>query len=174
MPVVPEIPLFADGTLDSSRLNQVRDSWQFLANPPLAKIRQATLQSVANSSFVSLTFDNEDFDSAGGHDTVTNNSRYTAVYPGMYEAAGGVTFAANATGRRMARWAVNGAVVAGSLSGIPANASVIGFAARTVQVYLNVGDYIELMAFQDSGAALNTFVGNSEYQPTMTVKWIST
>lgn len=173
MTAVPTAPTFVDGLTSASQWNQVRDSINFALNPPIAKLRQATAQSIPNNTFTTLTFDAEDLDSVDGHDLVTNNSRYTAVYPGWHMISGGCTFAANATGRRLVRPQVNGTAVSGSLAGMPGNASIIGLTTRTMPVYLNVGDYVEMGVYQDSGAALNTFVTNTEYQPSMAVQWVS-
>jgi hypothetical protein len=141
--------------------------------PPLAMLRQTAAQTLTTGTYTAVLFDTEDFDSHNGHSTVSNTSRYTAVTAGVYEVSGGCAFAANATGRRLARVAANGTVIGGSLSGIPANASVVGYPVRTTLVRLAVGDYVELQALQESGGNLATFITNSEFQPTMVVRWVS-
>jgi hypothetical protein len=141
--------------------------------PPLAMLRQTAAQTLTTGGYAALNFDTEDFDSHNGHSTVTNTSRYTAVLAGIYEVSGGAAFAANATGRRLARLAFNGTVIGGSLAGIPANTATVGYSVRTTLVRLAVGDYVELQALQESGGNLATFITNAEFQSTMVVRWVS-
>jgi hypothetical protein len=171
--VVPSPPEFVDGAPSSSVFNRLTDALTFALAPPIAALIQVNSQAIANNTFTALTFDSEGVDSAGGHDNSTNNSRYTAVYAGWYELSGGLTFTANASGRRLARWTVNGTSVTGSLAGIPGNASIIGYGPRTVMAFLDVGDYAELQVYQDSGGSLSTFVANFEYRPSAFIRWVS-
>lgn len=172
MATVPAVPPFTDGILNSTTLGQLGDVVAFLKAPPIAELRQTSAQTISTGTFTAINFDTEDLDSADGHDAGLP-SRYTAVYPGYYEVGGGVTFAANATGRRLARMHVNSALVSGSVSGLPGNASILGFALRAKKVFLNIGDYLEIFMFQDSGGNLATFITNTEYQPTVSIRWVS-
>lgn len=177
MAVVPTSHTFTDGLKTSSEDNTyIRDPIAFLQSPPIAELRQTTAQSIPNAAYTPLQFNAEDVDSAGGHDNVTNNTRYTAVYAGWYQVSGGSGSVPNATGRRITALAVNGAVANGSQIS-PNNtgaASDTNVPTRTKLVFLNVGDYVELWLYQDSGGALNT---NSAVagvtQSSMTVKWVS-
>lgn len=178
MPVVPGTHTFTDGIAPSSEMNSyVRDPIAFLQRKPICKARQATLQSIPSGAFTSITLDAEDVDTdvdgVGGHDNVTNNSRFTARYPGYHSISGGCSFASNVTGRRGVRVAVNGTAVNGSTVVLAATiaASVVVGNDRNL-VYLNVGDYVELQAFQDSGGALNT-VSTTDSQPRLMVSWES-
>jgi hypothetical protein len=176
--VVPATHTFTDGIATSTEANAyVRDPINFLLARPLAKVRQATLQSITTATFTSITMDAEDADTnVGGtaqHDLVTNNSRFTAVYPGWYQVSGGSGWAANATGRRGCRPAVNGVLINGSGTLVPTTAAgTCQVPARTDLVYLNVGDYVEMQGFQDSGGNLNTAV-SGEQMSSMDVVWVS-
>ena len=176
MAVVPASHTFSSGTVaTSSEANTyIRDPIAFLLNRPIANLRQTVVQSIANAAGVAITFDAEDFDTANGHDNVTNNSRYTAVYAGRYLLGGGVSYAANATGVRGAYWYVNGSTVAGTEVIIPASGGgiVTSVPARSVLTFLNVGDYVELIAYQTSGGALNTGVTGGG-QSSASVEWVS-
>jgi len=162
--------------LDTTNLNAyISDVLTFLLNKPFAQVRQTVAQNITNATFTALTFTTEDVDDdpAGttGHSTSSNTSRFTAVYPGWYLVAGGVVWTGNATSRRASRWAVNGTAINGSQ--ILAAASIaqnISHAARTMAVYLDVADYVELQAWQDSGGTLATIVAAAE-QSHMTVSW---
>lgn len=151
----------------------IRDVLQFLLAPPIFRGRQTSAQSIANITSVAITLDTEDFDTAGGHSTVSNTSRYTAVYPGYYQHSGGLSYSSDATGTRAAEWGKNGTLINGGSALLSAvNGNSTRLATRTDYTFLNVGDYLELFAFQNRGSALNTAVTNQE-QSTMAVKWES-
>lgn len=158
MATVPSTHTVATGSATSSEMNTFfRDPINFLLAPPAAALRQSATTSLTTSVWGAIGFDTEDEDNVSGHDTVTNNSRYTAVYAGWYMCSGGINFAANATGQRGARWAVNGTAYNGGIGVlVPPNASgATAISATTQRLFLNVGDYVELQGFQSSGGGLN-------------------
>lgn len=175
---VPSSHTFVDGVLTSSEMNNyIRDPISFLYAPPIARLRQTSIQSIPTNTFTALLWDTEDVDTdisgVGGHSTSVNTSRYTSLYASWYLAGGGAGYAANATARRACAWAKNGTNISGSQIAVPATAAndcEIG--ARLIFVYLNVGDYLELMAFQESGGALNTNVTGAG-QSTMDIYRLS-
>lgn len=118
---------------------------------------QTSVQSLSDNTWTSLTLDTEAFDSDNGHSTSTNTSRYTVQVAGTYFVAGNAAFAANATGNRAIRIGVNGSPVVGSFAKtLASTASHSSGIATTAEVVCAVGDYIEVMGLQSSGAALNT------------------
>lgn len=177
MPVAPVPPTFEVGVSDTTALNLLRDCQRFLLNPPIAELRQTTLQTFTTSVSAAVTFTTEDIDTdidgIGGHDNVTNPSRYTARYAGWYLISGAVEFVANATGDRFAWLAVNGTDVNGSVGFQAGDATgSAAVQARIKKVYLNIGDYVEVIGFQSSGGNLNTVVGARD-QSSMSVQWVS-
>lgn len=152
--------------------SNVRDAVTFsITSRPHAVLRRATTQSIpnANNSFDAIQFDTEDRDNDSAHSTVTNTSRFTAVTAGWYMVTGSVSWVGSSGGRRGSRWAINGTPVPGTeIMTPPAGNTSMGTPAVSTDVFLNVGDFLELFVFQDSGAALN--VSNAR----MTVRWIST
>lgn len=133
----------------------------------------ATTQSIANNTWTSLNIDTEVYDSDNGHSTVTNNSRYTVQVAGTYLVTGSVGYAANATANRAIRFAVNGTAIAGSfVKCAPADTSGSTGLVTVAQVVCIVGDYIEVMANQNSGAALLTAAAG-DVAPSLAVQWIS-
>lgn len=173
MTAVPTAPTFSDGVTSSTQWNQVRDAIDFLQQPPIAQLRQTSVQSLPSSTATAITFDTENVDSTSGHSTSSNTSRWQADYPGWYWIDGGVGYASNATGVRTAEWAINGFLVAGC--GVLLAANSTGSAripGRGMLIYLANGDYVETLAFQNSGGALNTAVSTQE-QPSMGLKWVS-
>ncbi len=140
---------------------------------PIANLRQATTQTLANGTYTSISFDSEDIDTDNGHSNVTNNTRYTIQRTGYYELSGGVMFAANTTGGRATRWTVNGTPVNASSNQVPANAATLlaGVAVRTIIRFCLVADFIELQGYQGSGGNLDTFA-SAQDQSSMSIKWI--
>jgi hypothetical protein len=146
----------------------------FLLAPPILKIRQTAAQSIPNNAATALNFDTEDADSSNMHSTVTNTSRATAVYPGWVWASGNYSAATNATGVRTLAWSINGTPQNGlgsDFTGVTA-ATTARLGAVGGLWFLNVGDYLELLAFQNSGGALNTAVAGQE-QSSMSLHWVS-
>jgi hypothetical protein len=175
---VPTPPDFTDGASSSSQLNQLRDAIKFLQRPPNAQLRQAVVQAVTTAVWTAITFDAEDIDDdtegTGGHSTSSNTSRYTARYPGRYDLGGGMAWASNNTGVRGTYWSVNGVAQNGSQT---LEATINGldacYSARSIEVYLAVGDYLELFAYQSSGGNLNTGITSAVEQPSAKVRWVS-
>lgn len=174
MTAVPTLPTVLAGYIPTG------DDWSnllsvsaFLLAPPIAELRQTVVQSIPNNSATAVLFDTEDVDSAGGHSTSVNTSRYTAVYAGWYEIGGAVVITGNATGTRAGQVNVNGAAVNGmntyALGSVSIPASLV---MRTRKLFLNVGDYVEMLAYQTSGGALNTDVTGAN-QSTMSIKFVS-
>jgi hypothetical protein len=177
MATVPvEITWVTGQVVTAAQLNaNLRDAVNFMLAPPLAIMRQTAAGAFANSTWTSVALDTEDIDRDGGHSNVTNNSRYTAQTQGYYLAGGKISFASNVTNRRWTRWAVNGTEVSGSrISVQAANGDSTEVPAASRWVFLNVGDYLELQGFQDSGGSINTVVANSSDQPFVNVQWMST
>lgn len=178
MAVVPDSHDFIAGVATTSEMNTyVRDPIRFALNPPLAELRQTVVQSIPNGTGTPITWDVEDWDKnpAGTpqHDNVTNNSRFTAVFAGIYELGGAGGFAANVTGQRVTAWIINGSTVNGSqVSDQALGALGNKVAARSKLVFLNVGDYVELTLFQNSGGPLNTNVTSNEQSSAM-IRWVS-
>lgn len=176
MATVPAVPTYVlNEDLTSTRLNALAAAVAFGQSVPAAHLRQTVLQTLATITYTGITFTTEDLDDdvagTGGHSTSSATSRYTARYAGWYSCSGGVAFASNATGVRITRWAVNGTAVPGSATLLtPVSGNLTVTSARTVLVYLAVGDYVELQGYQSSGGPVDTSVG-SDYQSTASIVW---
>lgn len=175
MSSLPALPDFSGGgSFPTTSAGLLVAAISFLMNPPIAELRQNAVQSIAVSgTWTAINLETEDVDSVNGHDTATNPSRYTAVYPGWYLVSGGVGYASNATGRRGARFAVNGTVAQGSeaLLQAPTTAGGMSVPARAKLIFLAVGDYVEIQGMQESGGALNTNTGSGG--TNMSISWQS-
>lgn len=141
----------------AAQLNQdLRDNVSFLANPPKCRAYHSTTQSLTTATLTALAFNSERWNTDTMHNTVTNNSRLTCKTAGLYRITAHVQFATNATGERTVHLRVNGLVFIASQGGAP-NPTAGNATNITVsdEYPLAVNDYVEVLAFQASGGALN-------------------
>lgn len=123
-----------------------------------AEIYQNTPQSVANASTtVALNFDTE-VDDPHNMWVSGSPSRITVPFAATWDAQGVVSWSVNTTGVRRVWLRVNGATtVPGSAASVPAMATIgASVATKVCKIKLNAGDYIEVLAYQNSGGALST------------------
>ena len=130
--------------------------------------KSAAVQSLTSGTEAALSFDAEAYDVGGLHDNATNNTRITVpaemVGRGGVRLVGQVTYDANATGYRRARWRKNGATFLAD-SRVPAVATAA--VPTAVQCVARdempaATDYYELLGQQNSGGALNVLNGTRE------------
>lgn len=164
MAVVPSTRTWVAGeVVTASHFNSnIRDVLLYLLSPPIMELRQTSAQTIGTGgSFAAFTFTTEDFDSSGMHSNSVNTSRATAVYPGYYLHHGATAYGPNGTGSRGSRWAVNGTEVNSSEIMLPTVGASFNHCnpARGRFLFLNVGDYSELLGWQTSGGNLNTPAG---------------
>lgn len=147
--------------------------WALPPGSLVARFRQTTLQTYADATPAALIWQTVDYDRYGLVSTGSPFSVYTPGVAGWYELSGGYAFVVNATGRRDAYWAISGSAVSGSLViGAPVNTSVFAaFPARTTVVQLSASDTVALLAQQNSGANLNTYVTTTG-QSSMNIVWL--
>lgn len=155
-------------------LNSLRDALLFLLNPPQAFLYQATGQSVANAATVAVNLDGSVWDFYGGHSNSSNNSRYTAVVPGVYQVTAHSSWPTNATGARQVEVYKNGTAYNSGAQDPATQATNWSVGETTVDVFLNAGDYVEMFVQQQSGGALTLNSGTAPYQTYMQVRWIHT
>lgn len=134
-----------------------------IGDNPAARVYHNAAQSIANATFTALAFNTERFDNDTIHDTSTNNSRLTCKTAGKYLIIGNITYAANATGVRNADIRLNGTNYIASSRIHASTAATVGVQVSAV-CELNANDYVELMAYQSSGGALDVVSGAS-YSP---------
>jgi hypothetical protein len=119
-----------------------------------ARVRRSTAQSIPNASFsTALIFDQELTDDGGMFD-VGQPTRLTAPADGWYSLVATLNYAANATGTRYVWFRINGVDIIDSVNSDAASAGPTILNLST-QTYLSADDYVEIIAYQDSGAALN-------------------
>jgi hypothetical protein len=128
------------------------------AAPPLvcAHVANSSNQAIPNLVSSALSFDTEREDSSGMHSNV-NNSRLTCVQAGRYLIRCSLIFSANNVGgSRSIALRMNGSLLLGAQNGPVMNANT--HLTISLDYRLAVNDYVEAMAYQDSGGALNSLV----------------
>lgn len=117
-----------------------------------------------------IPFDQEEYDVGGCHSTVSNTTRIYAPDAGRYL----MTFVAGwegvPAGRRLWHFVKNGSV---QLAQTELAMSSTGECSGDLAVVrrLAAGDYVEVLAFQDSGGNLQMYQGT--WTPTFTFEWIA-
>lgn len=136
---------------------EVRDALNFLLNKPRVSLRRVAAQSIPNptSARVPIQWDTEDSDLAGMWSSGANTKIFTQ-YAGRYSASLIVDFAVNSTGSRALYCKVNGTTeyTTGIQLANAASDTIIGFNFEIPRLFA-VGEYIEFLAGQSSGGALN-------------------
>jgi hypothetical protein len=119
------------------------------ASAPFAGVAltKSAVQSIPGTTYTSLTFDTEDFDTDAYHSTATNTSRIT-IPSGK---AGYYLVTANTSTSSGSQFAVHTIVKNGSIykQSFPGLATANGYAASTLVVIMNlaVSDYIETSVY---------------------------
>jgi hypothetical protein len=139
----------------------LRDNVGFLANRPAVKAgRTLSNQNVPNSAETAASFDTERFDTDNMWVPGTP-ARITIQTAGVYLIVGMLRYDVSATGDREARLLLNGSNYLGQ---VKTRASSAGVAKMQVSALskLAANDYVQLMAFQDSGAAVLLTTNNQD------------
>jgi hypothetical protein len=128
------------------------------AAPPLFHAVAATTQSIPNDTPTAVNFTAETYDTASGHSTSSQTSRYVAQKAGYYQCSGAVAFQFNnTTGSRAATLYKNGVLWAGSSGSIaPVNGLATRVVTTTTVINLALNDYVELWAYHNAGIATST------------------
>jgi hypothetical protein len=114
-----------------------------------ARVHRTTNLSIANATNVPVQWEVEDRDDAGYVDLGANDDRFTIPADGWYVLNGGLRWDSNGTGPRQLWWEKNGTDLIGSYA---IKTETYASLESTTIVYLEAGDYVRLMARQNSGA----------------------
>lgn len=136
----------------------VRDptSTDLPATWPVAALRQNSAQTFPTGFWQTIAFDLEDIDTASGHSTSTNTSRWTCPsgQAGTYRVEGGVAFGSMANGllvnSRIVKNGVPTLAMTGSY-GVYGGSGGTGVVTGAKLLTLAVGDYVELQGYVNSG-----------------------
>lgn len=165
LPQIPTIPTVSPGQPWTSAMfnGVIGQGLLLLLNPPLALLGQTASQSISNNLVTTINWDNESYDSYGGHSNTVNNTRYVVQIPGFYDVLVSLDWATNATGTREASIIKNGVGIPGAFAS--ANAASLSHGLQvSITVQCAVGDYIEATGYQNSGSGLTVGTGQSVMQ----------
>jgi len=133
-----------------------------LPSQPSVRVYRSTQQSIPNAAFTALSFDTVRYDTSGQW-SAANPTRLTCQIAGTYSVWANFVFLTAAGGQSRFGQIVKNGTQAISKTGL--NAVTITAAAPSVAipalVQLNVGDYLEVQVYQDSGAALNIWASDA-------------
>lgn len=162
-------------TITKAWSDAIRDSLLWLAtDAPHCRVYNSANISLTNSTVTALTFDSERYDVGGCHSTSVNTGRITVPSGagGKWEFKAHVEFASNSSGYRYIGIRVNGGTVVAYTSAAAVN-GIATILHLTTDYAMSAGDYMEVIAFQNSGGALNASAV-SAYSPEFSGKWVRT
>lgn len=141
----------------------VRDGVVFCATPPSCRANRTTTQSIADITSTAVSFTAADsWDTDSFHSTVSNQSRLTVPsgLGGKYLIVATANWANNSTGWRDLWIRANGSTDLATARVGTGTANPYPISTITTVEQLAAGTYIEVTAWQNSGAALNVTAAN--------------
>lgn len=151
--------LIADSTQAAGmRWGKLGDANQTDAGHRGARAFNSADISIPNNTNTIITLNSENYDTDPNgeiHSTSSNTSRMTIRTAGKYLVLGQVQWAVNATGERLAQIRLNGTTNI-AISTTILGSGTYGLIQQVLVVHdFSASDYVELVAYQDSGGALN-------------------
>lgn len=144
-----------EGDWEVLRRNTETTSSKLRPVKPNCRVTHSVDQSFASAVSAAVAFNTDVHNVGGMHSTITNNTRLTAKVTGLYSVGGSVNWAANATGIRNIYIRRNGTTpIVADLRLAAGGADPTQQSIHT-EIRLAAGDYVELIAQQASGGALN-------------------
>ncbi len=134
------------------------DGGTFLPTRHGCRLTKSADQSINNCSETPVTFDGESYDVGGLHDNITNNSRITVVTAGKYLLTGIVAYEAGLdTVAAILR--LNGTTQLAIVACSSPLGGEYGRVCVTDIMSLAAGNYVELLAYMNSGGAAANVIG---------------
>jgi hypothetical protein len=164
------IPAFTDGqTVDEDDYDiYLADNSSYIkSSTPACAVYNGGAQTITTGVLTSLTWNSEEYDNDSIHDVIINPERLTIKTAGRYLIFGFVRFESNATGTRGIE------IIKDGISTLverykDACSTNCGLTIATVDDF-EVGDYIELDVWQDSGGNLDI---QASPRPRFGVMWM--
>jgi len=176
----PDIGTFSPGDiLTAATMNEVGTNLDNQRVPAMCRARRAAAQSINNNAQHLINWDTEDYDT----DTMftASNTLITIKTAGVYLVTATVAFVANFTDARGAQIVINPTTSGSGDSTLVTAGTRIAIAfydrspstqsAASISTAYNfaVNDTIGVIAYQNSGGALNTFTTDP---PSVSVTWL--
>ena len=153
---------------------------EFANSIPVAKVYRNTDQSIPNSAYIPLAFDQERYDTDSMHSTSTDNSRIQAPVEGIYQLSASVRWSANSTGARNLFLVKNGSTHDCNTETClviddqrPGGASIPIFQNVSTVARLDKGDYVEAVVYQSVTSGNLNVLSNPEYSPEFSMTWLA-
>lgn len=138
---------------------------------PAARVFSDVSQPLPNGTAVTLNFDTESFDTASVHSTTVDPSRMTAPIAGIYRVSASVGFTI-AAGRARVDLVKNGTVTLFNTQNPTTGDNT--FLNATDLVQLAAGEFVEVRAQQNSGAASSAFSCSPDGAcPSFSMEWVA-
>jgi hypothetical protein len=127
-------------------------------------LKRSTNLTVSNSTWTTVTYDQENYDTDAFHSTSTNTSRITipSGKAGKYQILANITWNTSAVGERYLSLLKNGSEVFRTFLGVPTSLGQITGSLATIES-LAEADYIEIRILQTSGGNLNALFDQGAY-----------
>ena len=136
------------------------------------RVNRTALLSVANSTDTAVTWQAADGNDLTSWSSGTNPTRITAQVPGRYMAVASMRWASNGTGFRTGEIRLNGTTIIGRhAQAFVAAGSPTQYTLTSMPITMAIGDYLELIAWQNSGAALDLAYQN-DYSISMALEFL--
>lgn len=123
---------------------------------PFGTMRQSAVQAIPNAGFTAMSWANRT--DVTERSVTAGSAGFTIIAPGIYSINATPTFATNATGQRHSYISVNGTNAAQGASVAPQ--SQLARLNCSAILSLAAGDVVNVSLYQNSGAALNTDIGD--------------
>ena len=124
-----------------------------------ARVYNSAAISIPNNTATILTFNSERYDTDGLHSVSVNTDRLTCTRSGVHLISASIQFAAAAGGRRQLYFVVTpllgGAAAVAAEQRTPIGVTAADQITISAIYSLSAGDYVQLVAYQNSGGALN-------------------
>jgi hypothetical protein len=138
--------------------------------PDGCRVYNDAVESIPTATPTALTFNQERYDNGGLHSTVSNTSRLTAQKAGVYGISGHFCLPTAAASLVQCQIRLNGATMIASLMQNYV-AGFQGYFSIATLFHLSANDYVELVATQNSGIAVNVAL-NSDDSPEFAMQWL--
>jgi hypothetical protein len=138
---------------------------------PAVRVFSSVSQPLPNGTPVTLNFNTENFDTANVHSTTVDPSRLTAPITGIYRISASIGFTIGA-GRARVDLIKNGTTLIFNTQNPTAGDNT--FLNSTDLVQLNAGEFVEVKAQQNSGAASTAFsCSPAGACPSFSMEWVA-
>jgi hypothetical protein len=134
--------------------------------PNICVVTGTSTQSISSGTYTSVNWDFNLSDTTRLHNTVSNNNSIYIKTAGWYQLHAQIQFATNATGSRRIRFTNKGSVIDRTNTLVGAVSGTSTSVSSSIVTYLQNGDYVAVLAFQDSGGALNVLNNESNFSVT--------